>query len=94
LRTTSSWRTPNVTGRDTGGRWQLQLPLLVIQPRYPFLHAAAGVYVDFMETGVLDPTAETPSCRVTIDACPGCGGIWLDKEEWEGLVGPKEHGWL
>jgi hypothetical protein len=35
-----------------------------------------------------------PSHRITIDTCPGCGGIWLDKGEWEVLVGPKEHGWL
>ena len=41
-----------------------------------------------------EPLTETPSRRVTIDACAGCGGIWLDKGEWEGLVGPKEHGWL
>jgi hypothetical protein len=41
-----------------------------------------------------EPLAETPARQITIDACPGCGGIWLDKGEWEGLVGPKEHGWL
>jgi formylmethanofuran dehydrogenase subunit E len=41
-----------------------------------------------------EPLAETPSHRGTIDACPGCGGIWLDKGEWEGLVGLKTHGWL
>jgi len=32
--------------------------------------------------------------RGTIDACPGCGGVWLDKRAWEGLVGRTEHGWL
>jgi len=31
---------------------------------------------------------------VTIDACPGCDGIWLDKGEWEGWVGAKAQGWL
>jgi hypothetical protein len=40
------------------------------------------------------PLAETPSRWGVIDACPGCGGIWLDKEAWEGLVGSKEPGWL
>jgi uncharacterized protein len=41
-----------------------------------------------------EPLEGMPSRRVEIDACPGCGGIWLDKGEWEGLVGPQEHGWL
>jgi len=41
-----------------------------------------------------EPLEETTSRRVKIDACPGCGGIWLDKGEWEVLVGPKENGWL
>jgi Zn-finger nucleic acid-binding protein len=41
-----------------------------------------------------EPLAETPSRWGMIDACPGCSGIWLDKEEWEGLVGSKEPGWL
>jgi uncharacterized protein len=41
-----------------------------------------------------EPLEATPSRRVKIDACPGCGGIWLDKGEWEGLVGPKAHSWL
>jgi len=41
-----------------------------------------------------EPLKATPSHRVTIDACPGCGGIWLDKGAWEGRVGPKAHGWL
>ena len=41
-----------------------------------------------------EPLQETPSPRVKIDACPGCGGIWLDKGAWEGLVGLKENGWL
>ena len=39
------------------------------------------------------PLEETPARRVTMDACPGCGGIWLDKGAWEGLAGPKENGW-
>ena len=41
-----------------------------------------------------EPLKETPSRRIKIDACPGCGGIWLDKGEWEGLMGPQENGWL
>lgn len=41
-----------------------------------------------------EPLEATLERRVMIDACPGCGGIWLDKGEWEGLVGPKEPGWL
>lgn len=35
-----------------------------------------------------------PAGRDTIDGCPGCGGIWLDKGKWEGLVGPQANGWL
>ena len=30
----------------------------------------------------------------TIDVCPGCGGVWLDKEKGEVLVGLKASGWL
>ena len=41
-----------------------------------------------------EPLEETPARRVKMDACPGCGGIWLDKGAWEGLVGLKENGWL
>lgn len=41
-----------------------------------------------------EPLKATPSHRVTIDACPGCGGIWLDKGAREGRVRPKAHGWL
>ena len=41
-----------------------------------------------------EPLEVMPDRRVTIDACPRCGGIWLDKGEWEGVVGPKAHGWL
>jgi uncharacterized protein len=41
-----------------------------------------------------EPLADMSSHRGTLDACPGCGGIWLGKGEWEGLVGPEEHGWL
>ena len=41
-----------------------------------------------------EPLEAAPCRRVQIDACPGCGGIWLDKGEWEGLVGPKENNWL
>jgi transcription initiation factor IIE alpha subunit len=41
-----------------------------------------------------EPLEAALDCEAMIDACPGCGGIWLDKGEWEGLVGPKSHGWL
>ena len=41
-----------------------------------------------------EPLEAMPDRRVTIDACPRCGGIWLDKGDWEGIVGPKEHSWL
>jgi uncharacterized protein len=41
-----------------------------------------------------EPLEGMPSRRVTIEACPGCGGRWLDKGAWEGLVGPHAHGWL
>jgi hypothetical protein len=34
---------------------------------------------------------ETPARGVTMAACPGCGGLWLDKGAWEGRVGPKAH---
>lgn len=37
---------------------------------------------------------EMPAHRIKSEMCPSCGGIWLDKGEWEVLVGPKEHGWL
>ena len=41
-----------------------------------------------------EPLEDMPSPRAKIEACPGCGGIWLDKGEWEGCVGPKATGWL
>jgi uncharacterized C2H2 Zn-finger protein len=37
---------------------------------------------------------DTPARGGTMAACPGCGGIWLDKGAWAGRVGPKAHGWL
>ena len=40
------------------------------------------------------PLEAMPDRQVTITTCPRCGSIWLDKGEWEGIVGPKEHGWL
>src|SRR2546428_12270962 len=36
---------------------------------------------------------ETPAREVTMAACPGCGGIWLDKRGWGGGVGAERHGW-
>lgn len=41
-----------------------------------------------------EPLAKKPSCRGTIEACPGCEGIWLDKGQWQGFVGSRENGWL
>jgi hypothetical protein len=41
-----------------------------------------------------EPLEATPDRGMTFNACPGCGGIWLDKGEWEGRVGPTEPGWL
>ena len=41
-----------------------------------------------------EPLKPTPDRGVSIDACLRCGGIWLDKGEWEGLVGPQAQGWL
>jgi predicted RNA-binding Zn-ribbon protein involved in translation (DUF1610 family) len=41
-----------------------------------------------------EPVEAAPDRRVTIDACPGCGGMWLDTRAREGLVGPNEHSWL
>ena len=40
------------------------------------------------------PLEDTPARGGTMAACPGCGGIWLDKGAWEGRVGPQAHGWL
>ena len=41
-----------------------------------------------------EPLEAKPARRGTLDVCPGCGGIWLDKGHWEGLVGPQANGWL
>jgi len=41
-----------------------------------------------------EPLEAIPSRQGKIDACPGCGGIWLAKGAWEGRVGPQAHGWL
>ena len=41
-----------------------------------------------------EPLEETFPRQAKIDACSGCGGIWLDKGEWEGFVGQKKRGWL
>jgi ribosomal protein L37AE/L43A len=31
---------------------------------------------------------------VSIDECPGCGGVWLDKGELDALVKADEQGWF
>ena len=41
-----------------------------------------------------EPCKETPSQRVTIEACPGCGGRGLDKGGGAVRVEPQEDGWL
>ena len=41
-----------------------------------------------------EPLASTLDGGTTLDTCPGCGGIWLDKGNWEGQVGPKDPSWL
>ena len=41
-----------------------------------------------------EPLENTPSPWAKLGACPRCGGIWLDKGEWEGLAGPQANGWL
>jgi uncharacterized protein len=41
-----------------------------------------------------EPLQETPFRRGTMDACPACGGIWLDKGQGEVLVWSKAHGWF
>jgi len=37
---------------------------------------------------------KTPYRRIQVESCPACGGIWLDQEEVETLVGREEEGWL
>jgi rRNA maturation protein Nop10 len=39
-----------------------------------------------------EPLENTPSPWARMGACPRCGGIWLNKGAWEGLVGPKANG--
>jgi len=31
---------------------------------------------------------------VTVDDCPACGGLWLDKGEFEDLARRENEGWL
>lgn len=31
---------------------------------------------------------------VTVDECPGCGGMWLDKNEADELARRESNGWL
>lgn len=31
---------------------------------------------------------------VRVDECPGCGGLWLDKGEFEALAEREESSWL
>jgi Zn-finger nucleic acid-binding protein len=40
------------------------------------------------------PLGERTFQRVTVEECPGCGGLWLDKGELETLAGPQHAGWL
>lgn len=32
--------------------------------------------------------------KVTVDDCPSCGGIWLDRGEFEDLARQEKGGWL
>ncbi len=41
-----------------------------------------------------EPLREIRHQQLKVDECIGCGGIWLDKGEFELLVGPKREGWL
>ncbi len=41
-----------------------------------------------------EPLESTLDRGVSFHACPECGGIWLNKGEWEGRVGPDAPGWL
>jgi predicted RNA-binding Zn-ribbon protein involved in translation (DUF1610 family) len=41
-----------------------------------------------------EPLRAKPYRQGTIETCPGCEGIWLDKGKWEGFVGSRENGWL
>ena len=41
-----------------------------------------------------EPLETMPDREGTIDACPGCGGVWLDKDKWKVFVGLKAGGWL
>jgi ribosomal protein L37AE/L43A len=38
--------------------------------------------------------AERAQYGVTIDECPSCGGLWLDKGELEHIARREEEGWL
>lgn len=37
---------------------------------------------------------EVTNGHLSLDACRGCGGIWLDREQFEALIAPKHQGWL
>jgi hypothetical protein len=41
-----------------------------------------------------EPLQKTPFRRGTMAACPGCGGLWLDKGQGEVLGGSKAHSWF
>lgn len=41
-----------------------------------------------------EPLEETHARRIKVDACPACGGMWLDKETWKVLVGSTESSWI
>ena len=31
---------------------------------------------------------------ITVDECPSCGGLWLDKGEFEHIAGREREGWF
>ena len=41
-----------------------------------------------------EPLEETYERRVKVDACPACGGMWLDKEKRKVLVGSTKSSWI
>jgi uncharacterized protein YbbK (DUF523 family) len=32
--------------------------------------------------------------EITVDECPSCGGLWLDKGEFEHIAGREGEGWF
>jgi hypothetical protein len=58
------------------------------------IEAAIRDYVRLRCPKCGEPLQEITHEQLTIDECSGCGGVWLDKEAFEALLGPKHEGWL